>query len=216
MKLALTALLLAAACGTDDTSSAESLTRLPGECGTDETHVVGVFEPAENPEPGTGGTGTGGDDGNGTILIKVDRPGNHTIVVSSHETAKWKIVASNGARITNVYAVGKGKQTVSAPATANVMTESDAEGGAMACGYSWPGDSTCDTKGLLRLASIRLNKHPTSFHGCYAARNFTINEDMAVTSDCGGLARAGDAQDDIVTRCEPDEPESNCDDVVLY
>ena len=210
MKLALAALVLAAACGTEDTSSQESLTRSVGECGPNETHVVGVWEPWPD------GGGTGGDDGNGTILIKVDRPGNHSIVVSAHEAATWKIVPSNGAKITNVYAVGKYKQNVIAPAGAKVMTESDAEGGAMACGYSWPGNGTCDTKGLLKLASIRLNKHATSFHGCYRASTFTIGEDMAVSSDCVSLERSGDAQSDIVTRCEPDRDESDCGDVVLY
>lgn len=204
MKLALVALLLAAACGTDDVTNTGSLTRAVGECGPSETHVLGVFEQVP---------GTGGDDGNGTILINVDRPGNHSIVVSAHEAAKWKIVAHNGARITDVYAVGMGKQIVSAPAGANVMTE---DAGTVACGYTWPGNGTCDTKSLLKLASIRLNKHATSFHGCYRASTFTIGEDMAVTSDCTNLERAGGGVKSVVTRCEPDKDESDCDGTVLY
>jgi hypothetical protein len=205
MKRLITALLLTAACGTDDTASQESLTRLPGECGANETHVVGVFEATEDVDDPAGDSGP--------ILLRVDRPGNHTIVVSSHEAASWKIVASNGAKITEVYAVGMGQQTVTAPAGTKVTTEADA----VACGYTWPGNDTCDTRSLLHLSSIRLNKHATSFHGCFAARNFTIGEDLTVTSDCvGGLERSADPQDDIITRCEPDQPESNCDDVVLY
>jgi hypothetical protein len=210
MKLALPVVLLAAACGTESTSETESLTRGVGECGPNETHVLGVFEPLV-PDGGSGG-----DDGNGTILIKVDRPGNHSLVVSAHEAATWKIVPTNGAKVTNVYAVGKYAQRVIAPAGANVMTESDAQGGAMACGFSWPGNATCDTKGLLRLAALRLDKHATSFHGCYRASSFTIGEDMAVSSDCVGLERSGAAQADIVTRCEPDTDESDCGGVVLY
>jgi len=207
MKLALAALVLATACSTEDTTS---LTREIGECGDFETHVVGVYQPFTPDE------GTGGDDGNGTILINVNRPGNHTIVVSAHERASWKIVAANGAKVTTVYAVGRYAQNVTAPAGAHVMKESLAEGGAMACGYSWPGDATCDTKSLLRLASVRLNKHATSFHGCYRASKFTIGEDMAVTSDCVSLERSGGVQSDIVTRCEPDKDESDCGGVVLY
>ena len=200
MKLALTAMVLLAACGTDDASNTSSLTRAVGECGLHETHVVGVFEPDQV--------------GDGTILIHVDRPGKHTIVVSAHETAKWKIVASNGAQVTDVYAVGMSKQSVSAPAGANVMTE---DAGTEACGYTWPGNGTCDTKGLLRLTSIRLNKHPTSFHGCYQASTFTIGEDLAVTADCANNQRAaGGALKSIVTRCEPDKDESDCDGPVLY
>jgi len=206
MKFAPIALLIASACGTNDSLNTDSLTRAVGECGPSETHVLGVFEPMP---------GSGGDDGNGTILIKVDRPGNHSIVVSAHETAKWKIVASNGARVTDVYAVGMGKQTVSAPAGANVMTE---DAGTTACGYTWPGNGTCDTKGLLRLASVRMNKHATSFHGCYRASSFTIGENLAVTADCTSLERAGgDSLKSIVTRCEPDKDESDCDGTdVLY
>ena len=213
MKLALSVLVLAAACGTESTSETESLTRGVGECGPRETHVLGVFEPLV-PDGGSGG-----DDGSGTILIKVDRPGNDSLVFSAHEAGTWKIVTSSGAKVTDVYAVGKYAQRVIAPAGANVMTESDAQGGAMACGFSWPGNATCDTKGLLRLAALRLDKHATSFHGCYKAGNFVIGENLGVRSDCGlnNTSRAlfGN-QSDIITRCEPDKPESNCDDVVLY
>src|SRR5687767_1335803 len=90
MKLALSVALLAAACGTESTSETESLTRGVGECGPRETHVLGVYEPL---------VPSGGD---GTILVKVDRPGNHSIDVSAHEAATWKIVASNGAKVTHV------------------------------------------------------------------------------------------------------------------
>lgn len=200
MKSPLLALALVVGCGTEEAT--DSLTRAVGECGPSETHVVGVFEPVPS--------------GDGTILLRVDRPGDHSIVVSSHEAATWKIVASNGARVTHVYAVGMGKQRVIAPAGADVSTESDAEGGAFACGYTWPGNGTCDTKGLLRLASIRLNKHATSFHGCYAATTFTIGEDMAVTSDCVGLERSGAAQADLIARCDAEQDESDCGGVVLY
>jgi hypothetical protein len=208
MKLALIALLLAAACGTDDSTNTDSLTRAVGECGPYETHVVGVFEPGPN---------QGGSDG--TILINVNRPGHHTIVVSAHEAAKWKIVASNGAKVTDVYAVGMAKQNVIAPAGTNVMTE---EPGTAACGYTWPGAGDCDTKGLLRLASIRLNKHATSFHGCYKASQFTIGEDLAVAADCANNERATGGRDvdvslkSVVTRCEPDKDESDCDGPILY
>ncbi len=210
MKLALVALVLAAGCTAESTSSKESLTRLPGECGDDEVHVVGVYEPETNPP-----SGGGGDDGQGHILVHVDRPGRHTIVVSSHEAATWQIVTSNGAELRAVYAVGKGKQTVLAPSGTKVMTDSEADG-TWACGYSWPGNTTCDTKSLLHLSSIRLDKHATSFHGCYKATTFTIGEDLAVTSDCTDLARSSSPQDDIITRCDPDQPQNDCDGVVLY
>lgn len=194
MKLALTASLLAAACGTDDSTTMDSLTRAVGECGPAETHVVGVLEPSAS---------------DGTIYVNVDRPGNHTLVVSSHAAASWKITTSNGAHVTEVYAVGMAKQQVSAPSGANVIVE---DAGTQACGYTWPGDGTCDTKGLLRLASVRLNKHATSFHGCRQASTFTIGEDLGVTADCASGERAsGAVLKSIITRCDADTDEADCD-----
>ena len=199
MKLALTAFILTAACGTENTSSQESLTRLPGECGMFETHVVGVDHPLTPAD-------------SGPILLRVERPGNHTIVVNAREAATWKIVAANGGKITDVYAVGKAKQTVIAPQGTRVSSDPDP-----VCGYSWPGNATCDTKGLLRFTAARLDKHATSFHGCMTASRFTIGENMAVTSDCASLERSGgDAQDDVVGHCDPDKDESDCGDVDLY
>jgi hypothetical protein len=200
MKSALVTSLFLAACATEDTSTNTSLTRLPGECGPFETHVVGIRDlPTLEP------TGDGGP-----VVLRVDRPGKHTIVVSAQSTASWKIVAGNGAQVTHVYAVGMARQKVTAPDGAEVLTESAAEGGASACGYAWPASPDCDTKSLLRLAAIRTNKHATSFHGCAAAKSFTIGEDMAVTSDCGV------EQSDVITRCDGDTDEGDCTGITLY
>ncbi|MGE0871358.1 MAG: hypothetical protein AB7P03_22545 [Kofleriaceae bacterium] len=146
-----------------------------GECGPLETHVVGVFE------------ATPSDDGGG-IILRVDRPGRHAIVVSAHESTNWKVEAAPGAKIEAVYAVGYGKQTVKAPSGVRVVTESRDEGKPYACGYAW-GASTpdCDTDNLLNLVRYRVHE-PTSFHGCKSASRFTIGENLAVTSDCGADA----------------------------
>jgi hypothetical protein len=199
MKSALVALLLVVGACAEDTSTNTSLTRLPGECGGSETHVFGikgVLEPVG---------------GSGPVVLRVDRPGDHTIVVSSESAASWKIVASNDARVTHVYAVGMGRQKVTAPAGVEVITESGDEGGASACGYAWPASPDCDTRSLLHLAAIRTNKHATSFHGCAAAASFTMGEDMTVTGDCG-VAQ----QSDVIARCDADTDESDCTGVVLY
>lgn len=165
MKTASTlALVLLAACGTEQGSSSTSLTREPGECSDVEVHVIGVSD--------------GGD--SSTVILQ--RPGKHILVLSSYESTTWNVEVKPGATLERVYAVGHHPQRVKTNVTTKVMTESAMEGGAGATGYQL-GDKS--TEALLKLASIRVDRHATSFHGCFAASHWTIGENMAVSSDCG-------------------------------
>src|SRR6187551_1565268 len=127
-------LVLLVACAGENTSSSTSLTRIPGECGEVEVHVIGISD--------------GGDNGGSTVVL--ERPGHHILVLSSYEATK-------------------------------INTESKMEGGAGATGYKYP-DTATDA--LLKLTSIRVARHATSFHGCATATRWVIGADMAVTSDC--------------------------------
>jgi len=82
-----------------------------------------------------------------------------------------------------VYAVGYEPQHVRTNVHTQVNTESTMTGGAGAWGYEYPAK---DTSALLKLSSIRVARHATSFHGCFASTSWVIGENMAVTSDCAG------------------------------
>jgi hypothetical protein len=168
-------LVLLVACAGDNTSSSTSLTRLPGECGDVEVHVIGVGEVSDGGGDGTGGGGDGGS----TVVL--ERPGHHILVLSAHNATTWNVQVKGEAKLDGVYAVGYEPQKVVTNVRTQVNTESKMEGGAGANGYAYP-DSATDA--LLKLTSIRVARHATSFHGCMAASRWLIGENMAVTSDC--------------------------------
>lgn len=164
---------LLAACAAEDTSTSTSLTRVPGECGGVEVHVIGVSD--------GGGDGGGGTDGGGDGTILLQRPGHHILVLSAYETVNWNVQVQGEAVLDGVYAVGYYPQHVTANVKTQINTESKMEGGAGATGYKYP-DSATDA--LLKLTSIRVARHATSFHGCESASKWVIAENMGVTSDC--------------------------------
>jgi hypothetical protein len=154
-----------AACAGENTSTTSSLTRLPGECGEVEVHVIGISD--------------GGDSGGSTVVL--ERPGHHVLVLSSYFANTWNVQVKGDAKLDGVYAVGYEPQKVTANVTTQINTESKMEGGAGANGYVYP-DSATDA--LLKLTSIRIARHATSFHGCESASKWVIAENMGVTSDC--------------------------------
>lgn len=161
-------LVFACACASNEGASSASLTQEPGQCGEIETHVFGIYA-AVNDE----------------ATVHIDRPGHHALVVSAHHATKWTITVGPDAVVDGVYAVGIERQTVKAPAGTKVETDSRAEGGPEACGYSYPYDGQgCDTQQLINLTSKIINHGATSFHGCRTASSFTVAEDLAVSSDC--------------------------------
>jgi hypothetical protein len=158
--------VLLAACGTEEGSSSTSLTREVGECSEVEVHVIAEFEADEN----------------GSSTVVLERPGHHVLVLSAHEAVSWNVQVSNGAVLDGIYATGYQPQRVRANVQTQINTESVMTGGAGAWGYRYP---ATDTNALLKLSSIRVARHATSFHGCFAASKWVIGENMAVTSECG-------------------------------
>ena len=156
------------------------LSRAIGACGQVETHVIGVYD---------GGTDPG---------VVIMRPGKHALVLSGHEAATWHVTLASGAELVHVYAVGYHHQAVDAPPGTDILTESHDDGTADATGYAWPDDHT---KSLLTLAAERVHHKPTAFHGCHTAQQWTIGENMVVTSDCD--AQAGYTQTDVILDCDP-------------
>lgn len=173
-------LVLLAACGSEQSSSSSSLTREPYECSDVEVHVIGVR------------------DATSSSSVVLARPGRHILVLSAYDETTWNVQVKSGATLERVYAVGHAPQHVKANVATKIETESAMEGGPDVNAYQYPGR---DVQALLKLASIRVARHATSFHGCYGASSWTIGENMAVTSDC---ATGTYTQYDAVTDCDGD------------
>lgn len=181
--LALTAL---AACSTNEGSSSSSLTQEPGNCGSLETHVIGIYEGH-----------------NGTASVRVERPGKHALVLSAHEATRWTVSVAPGVEIEAIYAVGIHKQTVDAPRGIKVVSENKDAGDPYGCGYAYPSTGTaCNTENLLDLVKARVHA-VTSFHGCYHGAIWTLEEDLSVTSNCNG--DLGPSQTDFVQGCDGED-----------
>lgn len=172
-------LVLLAACGTEESSSSESLTRAPYACGDVEVHVIGI-DGIDNSLDGGGGTTSGSDDGSTVVLT---RPGHHILVLSSRLANTWNVQVKGDAVLDGVYAVGHEPQKVITNVRTKINTESGMTGGADAYGFEYP---STNTTALLKLTSIRVARHATSFHGCKSASRWEIGEDMLTTSDCNG------------------------------
>ena len=171
-------LALLAACGTEEASSSSSLTRAPHVCGDIETHVIGEWN------SGSGGT-----------TVTIERPGKHILVLNAHDAVNWKIKLGPESQLVHVYLVGYEHQTVTGvPAGVDIISDSMVDDGVWANGYQYPNH---DTQSLLTLAGERTHHVATSFHGCHTASQWTIAEDMAVTSDC----KVGYFQADAITSC---------------
>lgn len=181
--LALTAL---AACATNEGSSSSSLTQEPGNCGSLETHVIGIYEGY-----------------NGTATVRVDRPGKHALVLSAHEATQWTVSVGPGVEIEAIYAVGIHEQTVKAPRDIKVVSENKDDGDPYGCGYAYPSTGTaCNTENLLELVKHRVHE-VTSFHGCYHGAIWSLEADLTVTGNCN--SDLGPAQTDFVQGCDGED-----------
>lgn len=186
--------VLLAACGTEEASTSASLTRDPYVCGDVEVHVIGI-DGIDNSLDGGGGTTTGQDDGSTVVLT---RPGHHILVLSSRLANTWNVVVKGDAKLDGVYAIGHEPSKVLTNVKTKINIESGMTGGAEAFGYQYPSKNVT---ALLKLTSIRIARHATSFHGCKSARYWEIGENMLTSSDCPELSYT---QFDKVLDCDGD------------
>lgn len=139
----------------------------------------------------------------GRATVHVKRGGKQALVLSAHQATTWTVTVEPGVELEAVYAVGFEKQTVRAPEGVKVVTESKADGGPWACGYTYPASGTdCNTEKLLDLVHKRVHE-PTSFHGCAQAGVWEIEENMAVIGNCNG--DQGPTQTDMVQGCDGED-----------
>jgi hypothetical protein len=198
MRLAPALLLtLLTACAGEDLSSQESLTRSPYVCSDIEVHVIGVNDSNDaGTTTGSGSDSSGGGDGDSTVILS--RPGHHILVLSSKYATTWHVEVKGEAKLDGVYAVGHEPSKVLTNVKTKINIESGMTGGAEAYGYQYPSK---DVTALLKLTSIRVARHATSFHGCKSASRWEIAENMLTTSDCPDLQYT---QFDAVLDCDGD------------
>ncbi len=158
---------------------------LPDQCGDPEVHVIGVYETRSDHSPGNHPTGIG--------RVRIERPGNHVLVLSAYEPTDWQVTLAPGAQIEAITLVGYHTQTVDVP---NVPITHDT-----GCGYSYPyNGGGCDTDALLELAATHAGAGVTSFHGCYHASDWTLHTDGSASSNCD--TGAGYEVDELYGECD--------------
>jgi hypothetical protein len=151
----------------------------PAVCGKAEVHVIGVYETRDDHSFEYHPTGD--------AVVRIERGGAHSLVLSSYEPTRWRIELANGARIRAIHLVGYHSQTVTPPheeitITTNTYTQTQSG----ACGYSWPYNGEgCNTHELLAIAKkLTGNTDVTSFHGCYRATKWTLDHNANASANC--------------------------------
>ncbi len=180
--LALASVSLLVACTSSEGTSATSLEQEPGNCGSLETHVFGQFRAPD-----------------GVATVRISRPGTHAIIVTGYEPIEWTITTEGGAELEAIYAVGVKPQKVHGPAGVQIVSENKQSGDPNGCADGYPESSPgCNTKNLIDLVEARVHEI-TSLHACHEATQWSLGDNMAVTSDCGVLE--GKGQEDMAKGC---------------
>lgn len=157
---------------------------LPARCGKPEVHVIGVYE--------AHGNHGGNNHPPGDAQVKIDRPGEHSLVLSAYEPVNWHVTLGTGARLTSVSLIGYQAQNVD---LSNVPVKRG-----QGCGYSYPYNGEgCNTDELLATAKELAGADLTTFHGCYQASSWTLNADGSASSNCN--TSAGYQVDELIAGC---------------
>lgn len=167
MKLAAVLILLVGCASESSSTDKSAVTAPPGACGGAEVNVIGIQSAPS-----------------GTVNVRIDRPGQHTLVLSAHDATTWKVSAGAGVEITAIYAVGYHAQKVTGMTGVTLTTDSMDTTGTYACSYG----SGCDVGGLMKLTGKLFRPGADSFHGCISASQFHMGEDFSTSSDCAGAA----------------------------
>jgi hypothetical protein len=155
-------------------------------CGP-ELHIFGVYETNSHPSTGHHSTGTG--------TVHVDRKGPIVIALSSYEPADWTVTVGPDTVLERVILNGYYDQHVVVPVDVPIDIYDGAGGWLGAGGYAWGGS---DTPALVTAIEAAAKQKMTSFHGCYHATLFVLNDDLGVTTDC-----AVDQGDEVTGYVEP-------------
>ena len=148
----------------------------PVPCGP-ELHILGVYETNSDHSYMNHPTGTG--------TVHVDRKGSVVLALSSYEPVDWTVTVGPDTVLERVILNGYHDQTAVVPAGVPVDTYDNPEGWLGAIGYAWPySEGGSDTPATVAAIENVADREMTSFHGCYHATSFVLNDDLGVTSDC--------------------------------
>lgn len=146
----------------------------PAPCGP-ELHLIGVYETHSNHGGGNHPTGAG--------TVHIERQGSMILGLSSYEPVDWTVTAAPGVVIEKVILNGYHAQSAVVPA--GVPVEIHDEHGFGHYAYAWPSsEGGSDTAATVASFEAAAGRAMTSFHGCYNASSFVLNNDLSVTSDC--------------------------------
>ncbi|MFN7145920.1 MAG: hypothetical protein ACK4YP_19240 [Myxococcota bacterium] len=124
-----------------------------------EMHLVGVYESRE------------GD--RGAVNVTVERNTRMVLALTSYSAVDWRVDLSPGTTVEEIVVSSYDASTVTfvSPTTAPVTYV-----GWLGCGYAWPDaeSSGCETPDLQAAVESYTRLAMSSFQGCYAGGDFTI------------------------------------------
>ena len=161
----------------------------PGLCGDVELHVVSLYDAYDSIL-----------DQEGVAHVHVDRPGQVRLFLASYSAVTWNVTTGPDTMLVDVTAHGYDAQTIVAPdGVPTAILGYDVDFTFLGCAYEYPDQDLidgCETPELLANIEATLGQPVSSFHGCYAASEFTIAADLSATSNC--WTEAGYVQTDAV------------------
>jgi len=145
-------------------------------CGP-ELHILGVYETNSDHSYMNHPTGTG--------TVHIDRKGTVVLAISSYEPVDWTVTVGPDTVLERVILNGFYDQDAVVPAGVPIDTYDGEDGWLGAFGYAWPSaEGGSDTPALVTAVEGVAKQNMTSFHGCYHATSFALNDNLGVTTDC--------------------------------
>jgi hypothetical protein len=184
-----------------ETPPAEDLRGKPDRvpCGP-ELHILGVYETNSDHSYMNHPIGTG--------TVHVDRKGPVVLALSSYEPVDWTVTVGPDTVLKRVILNGYHGQNAVVPAGVPIDTYDGEDGWLGAIGYAWPSaEGGSDTPALVAAIEGVAEQEMTSFHGCYHATSFVLNDNLSVTTDC-----AVDQGYEVTGYVEPATMSGKCDD----
>jgi hypothetical protein len=143
------------------------------KCGSPELHIISAYE--------SHGNHSGNHHPPGDAQVKIERPGDHALVLSAYEPVNWNVTTAPGVNIKSVTLIGYHQQNVNLKDVPVVRRQG--------CGYAYPdNEGGCNTEALLALAEEVTGAKLTTFHGCYQASSWTLRADGTASSNCNTSA----------------------------